>query len=331
MVKPQTYIQSLISRVASLNKESSTKTLIVSCAPVLKDMIQTVAQLELHESIDLLEATDADMSGENILNVDSSINAVLIAATNPHTMNKIGKLCRGYQAADVPVVVIAGWPPPMTGQMFGAETTRSGNITVPGMFELAALYSRGGNKGDFLEFGSFQGYTMQCAYHAFERISKNNTRRFISFDSFTGVIGTKKDESFYDGSYATSETSFRFSNALAGIPDDRVTTVVGPFSVTLEDDIEKTREKIGPTEAAIVHIDCDVEAPAKLALDFVTPYLKHGSLLMFDEYDLHQADNTKGERSALRRWLKENPEFEVEPYRSYPSTARSFIVHKNNA
>ena len=331
MADPQSHMQSLRRRVADLGKEGGANTHIVAFSPVLNEMIQHVAYLELHDSIELLEATKADISGENILNVDSSINAVLIAATNAHTMNKIGKLCRGYQAADIPVVVISGWPQPMTEGQFWLESGRSGNITVPAMFDLAALYSRGGNTGDFLEFGSFQGYTMQCAYHAFERISKNNSRRFISFDSFAGIIGTREDESFYDGGYATSETSFRFSNALAGVPDDRVTTVVGPFSVTLEDEIEKTREKLGPTEAAIVHIDCDVEEPAKMALDFVTPYLKQGSLLMFDEYDLNQADNTKGERSALRRWLKENPEFEVEHYRSYHSTARSFIVHKNSA
>lgn len=328
MAEPQNHIQSLMSRVAGLGKENGAKTLIVAYTPVLKDMVQHVAYLELHDSIELLEATDANLSGEGVLNVEPGVNAVLIAANNAHTMNKIGRLCRGYQAADIPVVVIAGWPPPVTNRLFAAEASRPGNITVPGMFDLAALYCRGGNTGDFLEFGSFQGYTLQCAYHAFHRLSKKNTRQFISFDSFAGIVGTRDDENFYDGAYATSETSFRFSNALAGIPDDRVTTVVGPFQTTLDTDIEKTRASLGPIDAAIVHIDCDVEEPAKLALDFVTPYLKQGSLLLFDEYDMHRADNTKGERSALRRWLKENPEFDVEHYRSYHVAARSFIVHK---
>lgn len=328
MVEPQNYTQSLISRVAELGSKTGEKTLIVSCAPALKDMIQNVAYLKLHETVEFLEASKADMAGDDVLTVDSDINAVLIAATTPHTMNCIGRLCRGYQSAGIPVVVISGWPPPVTAKLFGVEAARPGNITVPGMFDLAALYSRGGNTGDFLEFGSFQGYTMQCAYHAFNRINKNNTRRFISFDSFAGIVGTGENEGFYDGAYATSETSFRFSNALAGVPDDRVTTIVGPFQSTLDSDVQKTRETLGPIDAAVVHIDCDVEEPAKLALDFVTPYLKQGSLLLFDEYDMHQADNTKGERSALRRWLSENPAFDVEHYRSYHSTARSFIVHK---
>lgn len=330
MVEPQNYTQSLISRVAALGSKAGEKTLIVSCAPALKEMIQNVAYLKLHETVEFLEASKTDMSSDDTLTVDPAINAVLIAATTSHTMNSIGRLCRGYQSAGIPVVVISGWPPPMTKQMYAAETTRAGNITVPGMFDLAALYSRGGNKGDFLEFGSFQGYTLQCAYHAFNRINKNNTRRFISFDSFAGIVGTREDESFSDGGYATSETSFRFSNALAGVPDDRVTTIVGPFQSTLDTDVQKTQETLGPIEAAVVHIDCDVEEPAKLALDFVTPYLKQGSLILFDEYDMHQADNTKGERSALRRWLSENPAFEVEHYRSYHSTARSFIVHKKS-
>jgi hypothetical protein len=51
-------------------------------------------------------------------------------------------------------------------------------------------------------------------------------------------------------------------------------------------------------------------------------------ILAFDEYDMNCADNRKGERAALRAWLGENPDFEVEPYRAYHLGARSFILHR---
>ncbi len=119
-----------------------------------------------------------------------------------------------------------------------------------------------------------------------------------------------------------------FSNFIAGVPEDKVVIVSGSYEVSLGEEKDKTRELLGPTKAALVHIDCDVEVPAKLALDFVTPYLQQGTLLLFDEYDLNGADNKKGERAALRAWLNEHPEFDVEPYRCYHTAARSFIVHR---
>lgn len=295
-------------------------------------MIHQVAYLQLHETVEFLEAKPADLASGDMLGVEAGVHAVMIAASNAHEMIKIGQLCAAYQGANIPVVVVQGWPPPSTRKKFEMDIKSPGHLTVPGMFDLAARYCRGGTTGDYLEFGSFQGFTLQCAFHAFDRIAPGNIRRFISFDSFAGIDGATDSEGFANGAYATSETSFRFANDLADVPNDRVFTVPGVYAKTLETDVEQTRERLAPLqpiEAAVVHIDCDVEAPAKQALDFVTPYLKQGSLLMFDEYDLHRARNDMGERAALRAWLQENPEFEVEPYRTYHVAARSFLVHKS--
>lgn len=296
--------------------------------------MQHVAYLELHTRVDLMEATDADLTRGETLSVEAGIHAVLIAADGAHTMNKMSRLCAQYQSAGLPVVVIKGWPPPMTLEKFKMDIQSPGHLTVPGMFDLAARLCASGTSGDYLEFGSFQGFTLQCAFHAFDRIAPGNTRRFISFDSFAGIDGATDAEGFANGAYAASETSFRFANDLADVPNDRVFTVPGVYAKTLGDEVEQTRARLAPLEpieAAVVHIDCDVEAPAKQALDFVTPYLKQGSLLLFDEYDLHLARNDMGERAALRAWLKENPEFEVEPYRTYHVAARSFLVHKRGS
>lgn len=325
-------MQSLIQRVAKIGASKEAKTLFVSSSSQLQLMAKKVAHLKLHEQVEFLEAKPSDLGQGHLLEVEPSVHAVLIAASNPHEMIKIGQLCAAYQAAGIPVVVVQGWPPPSTRKKFEMDIKSPGHLTVPGMFDLVARYCRGGTTGDYLEFGSFQGFTLQCAYHAFDRVAPGNTRRFISFDSFAGIDGATDAEGFANGAYAASETSFRFANDLADVPNDRVFTVPGVYDKTLNHEVDQTRARLAPLEpieAAVVHIDCDVEAPAKQALDFVTPYLKQGSLLLFDEYDLHLARNDMGERAALRAWLKENPEFEVEPYRTYHVCARSFIVHKN--
>ena len=241
----------------------------------------------------------------------------------------INNLCSNYRTMGIPVVVITGWPPPTDSRQFQTAIMNSGNLSVPDMFDLAAAYCVGGVQGDILEFGTFQGYTLQCAYHAFDRRNMVRSRRFIALDSFSGIMGAKKSEQFEDGQFSTSVESLAFSNFLAGVPQDKIVVISGTYDMTLSEQVNKTRELLGPTKAALVHIDCDIEAPAKLALDFVTPYLQQGSLLLFDEFDLNRADNTKGERAALEAWLKENSEFDVEPYRCYHTHARSFIVHRH--
>jgi len=324
------YVKHLISRVAGLGAGTGAKTLIVGCAPAIQGVSQHVNDLKAQSFVDVVEIAPGDLGKHKQLDVDLKVHAVLVAAINSHSMIKLGNICGAYKAAGIPVVIITGWPAPTNRDKFKFESKKGGNLTVVGMFDLAALYCRG-IPGDILEFGSFQGYTLQCAYHAFKWRQPSNKRRFISFDSFSGIVGARDKETFSDGIYAASEPSFRFANFLADVPDESVETVVGPYDVTIGKNIEKTREQLGPTEAALVHIDCDVEIPAKLALNFVTPYLRQGTLLMFDEYDLQRADNSLGERAALRQWLAENPEFEVEHYRSYHISARSFIVHRKSA
>ncbi|MEQ9447215.1 MAG: hypothetical protein RJS98_16750 [Rhodospirillaceae bacterium] len=330
MAEEPLYVRHLISRVAGLGAGTGAKTLIVGCAPAIQGVVQHVNELKAQSFVDVVEIAPGDLAKTEPLVVEAEVHAVLIAAISSQTMIKLGNICGAYKDSGIPVVIVTGWPPPTNAEKFRFESSKGGNLTVPAMFDLAALYCRG-IQGDILEFGSFQGFTLQCAYHAFKRRQPHNKRRFISFDSFAGIVGSKDDETFSDGTYAASEKSFRFANFLADVPEEPVLTVEGPYDVTLAKDIDTTRNKIGPTKAALVHIDCDVEVPAKLALDFVTPYLQQGTLLMFDEYDAQYADNTLGERAALRRWLAENPEFEVEHYRSYHVSARSFIVHRKSA
>ncbi len=330
MAEEPLYVRHLISRVAGLGAGTGAKTLIVGCAPAIQGVIQHVNDLKAQSFVDVVEIAPGDLSKTEPLAIDSNVHAVLIAAIGSHNMIKLGNVCRNYQEADIPVVIVTGWPPPTNAEKFRFESSKGGNLTGPAMFDLAALYCRG-LQGDILEFGSFQGYTLQCAYHAFKRRQSSSKRRFISFDSFAGIVGSKDEEVFSDGTYAASEKSFRFANFLADVPDERVITVAGAYGATLVDNVEHTRERLGPTKAALIHIDCDVEEPAKMALDFATPYMQQGTLIMFDEYDAQYANNMLGERAALRRWLAENPDFEVEHYRSYHVAARSFIVHRKSS
>ena len=329
MAEPTNYLQQLISRAAGYCVGKDSKLLIVALGATAEEIKHAIKYLQLNNIVEVLDVAVREASSETILTVDPRIAAVLVSCVNLPTMKAANNLCSNYRTMGIPVVVITGWPPPTDSRQFQTAIMNSGNLSVPDMFDLAAAYCVGGVQGDILEFGTFQGYTLQCAYHAFDRRNMVRSRRFIALDSFSGIMGAKKSEQFEDGQFSTSVESLAFSNFLAGVPQDKIVVISGTYDMTLSEQVNKTRELLGPTKAALVHIDCDIEAPAKLALDFVTPYLQQGSLLLFDEFDLNRADNTKGERAALEAWLKENSEFDVEPYRCYHTHARSFIVHRH--
>lgn len=99
----------------------------------------------------------------------------------------------------------------------------------------------------------------------------------------------------------------------------------GFFQETLRD---RLPSELGIERASIVHIDVDVYELARLALEFISPALPQGALLLFDDYDHMAAANDRGERRAMREWLAAHPEFEIEPYRAYGAVCRSFLVHR---
>jgi O-methyltransferase len=327
MSAPTTYTHTILSRAAGFCAGQGKKTLIVCSGAPAKTAAQNIAMANMSLHVDVHDASGL-APDQAPFEPNSKYGAVLTVSDTGRGMLTLRHLSRNYQAAGVPVVALEGWPLPVDGKQFQRDIVLSGNITTPGMFDLAARFC-GGMPGDYFEFGTFLGFTLQCAYHAFNIRNPSVKRRFIAFDSFAGIVGAKSSEGFNDGDYAASVASFRFANTLAEVPNDRVLAIEGPYQETIVGPgAEETRRSLGETSAAVVHIDCDVEEPAKLALDFVIPYVQQGTLLLFDEYDLHRADNAKGERAALRAWLKENPQFEVEPYRAYHVHARAFILHK---
>jgi hypothetical protein len=248
------------------------------------------------------------------------LGVVVVAAEGQWATLSLRAKLRGLLASSLPVVTctperrFASAPP--TPDRFGLD--------YPGMYWLAAQYiptvARGGS---YVEFGVFDGLTMTLAYHAL----KNGCDTFYAFDSFQGIGGTLENEQghFLDGQYAASVDTLRYNLTFNNVDDSRVRIVPGFFQDTLQD---RKPSDVGITTASIVHIDTDVYEPARLALEFISPALPQGALLLFDDYDQLAASNDRGERRAIRDWLAGHPEFQLEPYRSYGVFCRSFILHR---
>ena len=174
--------------------------------------------------------------------------------------------------------------------------------------------------GDFLEFGTLDGRSLTLAWHVLNK----RVRRFFGFDSFEGIIGANSDEAWQDGTFVSNRATLHFNMEVAGCDMARFVSVQGNFIGGLTPNLY---EELGLDVCLVAHIDCDVYSPAKAALDFLTPLLRQGSVLLFDDFHGNAASNRTGERRALREWLDGNPHIQVEPLFDYSVIGRSYVVH----
>ncbi len=200
-------------------------------------------------------------------------------------------------------------------------------LDYEGMFNVASLYlptvSR--SPGSYVEFGVYDGKSFILACHALKSVCSG----FFAFDSFAGIRGTQREERthFKDDQYSASMETLQYNLRFANVDASTVRVVPGFFQDSIAG---RQPADFGIETATVVHIDTDVYEPALLALNFITPALPQGALLLFDDFDQLAASNAVGERRATKEWLHANPGIEIELYRSYSAFGRAFLVHRRD-
>lgn len=222
-------------------------------------------------------------------------------------------------------------------------------ITNSIIYKAAAFMAADKIEGDYLEFGVYTGGSFISAYRSIEDAFKRATTpnqwntsndcierttlwgkmRFFGFDSFQGLpelsgIDALSND-FVAGKFTCSEEKFLRNIGTQGVPLNRVSTIAGWFSETL---LLSTREKFAIRRAAIVNIDCDLYESAKLVLDFITPLLVTGSILIFDDWYNYRGDMNLGEQRACREWIENNPDISLLQYQREGPWKNSFIVNR---
>lgn len=194
------------------------------------------------------------------------------------------------------------------------------------MLNFAMRYVRvSGLKGDYFEFGVYRGDTMIAAYHIAQRDHLGGMQ-FYAFDSFEGLPEPDRNgaQQFKKGQFACSKEQFKKNLLKHGVDLFRVHIVPGWYKDTLN---AETRKKLPAQKAAIVYIDCDLYESAADVLNFITPYLEHGTLILFDEWFAYRGDPGKGEQKAFREWLAKHPEISAVEYHKFAWSGNSFIIH----
>jgi hypothetical protein len=186
-------------------------------------------------------------------------------------------------------------------------------------------------RGDYLEFGCYDGSSFIAAYH-FAAAQRLNAMRFYAFDSFAGLppaqgvdLDADGESQYGAGDFSCDADTFRGNLRSGRVNLDRVTLVEGYYSDSLT---PTTRARLPIEGAAVVMIDCDYYESTRDALSFAGSYLQHGSLLLFDDWYNFRADPARGEQRAFGEWLAANPSWVARRYLNFAWHGLSFIVHR---
>ena len=182
-----------------------------------------------------------------------------------------------------------------------------------------------GITGDYVEFGSWGGNTMRCAYHGM--VGSGRVRPMWAYDSFQGLPPATDERDQHPGWQPGSAhgqggvEAFYADCDAHGIPREAYTAVEGYYDVTLP--------AIGdgaPRDISVAYIDCNMYSSAVTVLEFLRPRLKHGMILAFDDWFCWTDAHVSGEREALEELSEANPQWHFERFKDVHRAGVSFVV-----
>lgn len=190
------------------------------------------------------------------------------------------------------------------------------------------LVSRNRTVGDYAEFGVYDGTSFKLSIGAANSSFDGQYRgRFLAFDSFEGlpnVPSIDEPENVFDRQEYAADYE-QFLRRVARLSETyRIEVVKGWFENTLTAEL---RERIQLKNIAIANIDCDLYESTKPCLDFITPCIGSGTILLFDDWYIMRGSMKRGEAKAVEEWLKGNPQIKLIPWKYYGVAGMSFIVN----
>ncbi|HUI57762.1 MAG TPA: TylF/MycF/NovP-related O-methyltransferase [Bryobacteraceae bacterium] len=183
-------------------------------------------------------------------------------------------------------------------------------------------------EGDYLEFGVFRGDTFAMAFHMARRWGLNNSH-FYAFDSFQGLPATAGVdvmgfEQFKEGEMGCTERAFLDNLRRRKVDRARVTTIPGWFHETLTRDLQS---RLPIQRASVVWIDCDLHASTVPVLEFLTPYLQTGTVIIFDDWFCYRGDPQRGQQRAWSDWRSTHPWINAVEWHKVGWHGQALIAH----
>jgi len=167
--------------------------------------------------------------------------------------------------------------------------------------------------GDIIELGVFRGAGLMTWANLLEIYAiGDRTKKVYGFDNWKGFNQLHKKDGDKNLNYQKNKGGFSASyffktlqKAIETFDKDRFI----PWKkriVLINGDIEKTvplfTKKNPGLRLSLVHFDCDMYLPTKVALNYLWPILSKGGVCIFDEYSIHE---WPGETKAVDEFIKD--------------------------
>jgi O-methyltransferase len=79
-------------------------------------------------------------------------------------------------------------------------------------------------------------------------------------------------------------------------------------------------------KARVVLLDSDLYQSAKVALEFIEPMLLDGSIVIMDDWNAFDADESRGERRAFGEFLRAHARWIAQPWFQYGNYGQVFTM-----
>jgi O-methyltransferase len=185
--------------------------------------------------------------------------------------------------------------------------------------------------GDYMEFGLFKGYSFWYAQHLANKHHMKATR-FFGFDSFKGLpppgdIDSTPQNIFYEGQYSYGKSDVVSNLDSKGVDWSRTYLIDGFFNDSL---VPSLKNQYKMRSVSIALIDCDLYASTLDVMFFLESLIESNTILMFDDWNCFDGDETKGQRRAAREFLDQSTRWRFEDWFSYGDYGQVFIVRERS-
>jgi len=199
------------------------------------------------------------------------------------------------------------------------------------IFKVAAQY-RCLHDGDYCEFGVFKGYSFWKAQQEARR--HRLPCRFFGFDSFLGLpeigeIDRTENGERRPGKYRCSRLRVIDNLSAAGGVDWKRTFLISGFfheSLTQQVIVNHRIRKVG-----VALIDCELYSSTVEVLSFLRGLIGDKTVLIMDDWNAFDGDDDRGQRRAMREFLRSQPHLRLEPLIAYGQNSEAFLVRSSGS
>jgi hypothetical protein len=180
--------------------------------------------------------------------------------------------------------------------------------------------------GDYYEFGLFRGYAFLKAFEYSKKLGIDHIN-FYGFDSFEGLPETtgidKADGRFFEGQFSCSKEDVEKNLQTNNMDMSRTLLVKGFYKDSLTEELKKEHNF---NNASVILLDCDLYSSTIEALDWLTPYLQNGTILLFDDWYSFGNNEDLGQPKALHDFLDKNKNLKTENLWNFSQNGNAFIL-----